>query len=72
MSKMLKKKFTHGGSRPPVRKDDGRLTYKIKDPVREVIPLECKCRDEMVLRYGREWRGVVRKLIKEHLEDKND
>lgn len=39
---MSKIKLTHGGSRPPVRPDDGRLVRKLVEPVRKTIILEQK------------------------------
>lgn len=60
-------KLSHGGSRPPVRKDDGRLARKMVEPVRETLVLEKEHRDELKKRYGREWLDVIRQLIEDHI-----
>lgn len=66
-------KTKHGGPRPAVREDDGRLARKVDKPHRRVTLLLPEWMyEELVTRYGvskhgKNWKDVVREMIEEHL-----
>lgn len=69
---MMPKQTTHGGSRPPVREDDGRLTRKIVKPKRVTLIIEQNDFDQLFALYGNNphgynWQDAVRDLIAAHL-----
>lgn len=57
----------HGGSRSPVRKDDGRLLREIAEPTRATITLEKSHLKQLKAKHGRNWQKVVRSLVAAHL-----
>jgi len=63
----MPKQPQHGGSRPPVRKDDGRLRRKMVDGEDFTIRLPKAHTAQLRRLYGRNWQDVVRQLIETHL-----
>lgn len=63
---------THGGSRPPIRDDDGRLNRKLEKPRRVTLTLEQDDFSQLIELYGNNrhgynWQDAVRDLIASHL-----
>lgn len=58
----------HGGSRPPIRKDDGRLNRKMVNPVKVTITIEKTHLDALKEIYGsnphgHNWQDTIRSLV---------